>query len=131
MRFDLDVNSISVKIIPFFKIMLSSILIVLFLTFGAKIMKILPNFDILLFLVQSIMAFPYLIGPGGQPFIIQQVPLIQQQVSVIPQQQVLPQQTQSVPSKVPDYMSEEKLQEKGTHCDISQLCGDILLLFIN
>lgn len=58
------------------------------------------------------MAFPYLIGPGGQPFIIQQVPLIQQQVSVIPQQQVLPQQTQSVPSKVPDYMSEEKLQEK-------------------
>lgn len=127
MRFDLDVNSISVKITPFFKIMLSSILI----AFGAKIMKILPNFDILLILVQSIMAFPYLIGPGGQPFIIQQVPLIQQQVSVIPQQQVLPQQTQSVPSKVPDYMSEEKLQEKGTHFDISQLCGDILWLFLN
>lgn len=61
------------------------------------------------------MAFPYLIGPGGQPFIIQQVPLIQQQVPLIPQQQVQPQQSQGVPSKIPDYMSEEKLQEKGTY----------------
>lgn len=79
------------------------------------------------------MAYPYLIGPGGQPFIIQQVPLIQQQVSVIPQQQVLPQQTQPVPPKVPDYMSEEKLQEKGKNEEESKFytkCVYVLLLYL-
>ena len=84
------------------------------------------------------MAFPYtLIGPGGQQYIVGQIPLIQQQlapqmVTQVPiqvatqqlqqqqqqQQQVqLQQQQQSQQpqpqQKLPDYMSEEKLQEKG------------------
>ena len=74
------------------------------------------------------MAFPYtLIGPGGQQYIVGQIPLIQQQltpqmvtqvpIQVAPQQlqqQVQVQQPQPPPQqKLPDYMSEEKLQEKG------------------
>lgn len=47
-RFDLDVSSTSVKMTQFFKMMMASILIVLFLTFKTKI---LTNFDILSFLV--------------------------------------------------------------------------------
>lgn len=83
---------------------------------------------------EAIMAFPYtVIGPGGQPFIVGQIPLIQQtlapqivttsvQVQVAaPQPMPPPPQPQPQPlpppqtqPKVPDYMSEEKLQEKGT-----------------
>ncbi|PVD32879.1 hypothetical protein C0Q70_08326 [Pomacea canaliculata] len=79
------------------------------------------------------MAFPYtVIGPGGQQFIVGQIPLIQQtlapqivttsvQVQVAaPQPMPPPPQPQPQPlpppqtqPKVPDYMSEEKLQEKA------------------
>lgn len=61
------------------------------------------------------MAFPYMIGPGGQPFIIQQVPLMPQpliqQVPIQQQQQQQPPVAQ--PQKLPDYMSEERLQDKA------------------
>jgi hypothetical protein len=76
-----------------------------------------------------IMAFPWptVIGPGVQQFIIQgQIPLIQQpiptqmvaQVPVSVQaQHVIQQQPHQAPQvqqqKLPDYMSEDKLQEKG------------------
>ena len=59
------------------------------------------------------MAFPYMIGPGGQPFLIQQVNIIQQQPILAQAQPQLPQQHVPVQQKVPDYMSEERLQEKG------------------
>ena len=71
------------------------------------------------------MAFPYtVIGPGGQPFIVGQIPVLQQalapqlvtQVPVQVSQQMPPQVQQPQPTqqqKIPDYMSEEKLQEKG------------------
>jgi hypothetical protein len=65
------------------------------------------------------MAFPYMIGPGGQPFIIQQVPLISQpmmqQVPIQQQQQQQQQPPVSQPQKLPDYMSEERLQDKGRY----------------
>ena len=66
------------------------------------------------------MAFPYtVIGPGGQPFIIGQVPVIQQAVMPPLQPQAVQQQAQQVQvvqhPKIPDYMSEEKLQEKGQY----------------
>lgn len=66
------------------------------------------------------MAYNYVIGPGGQPIILGQVQMMPlMQVSGAPSQ--IPQMTGSVPqqqpqpaqAKVPDYMSEEKLQEKG------------------
>ena len=67
------------------------------------------------------MAFPYMIGPGGQPFIIQQVPLISQpmmqQVPIQQQQQQPPPVSQ--PQKLPDYMSEERLQDKGRYYNMS------------
>lgn len=66
------------------------------------------------------MAYNYVIGPGGQPIILGQVQMIQplMQVSGAPPQiqqmsAVPPQQTQVQQPKMPDYMSEEKLQEKG------------------
>lgn len=68
------------------------------------------------------MAFPYMIGPGGQPFIIQQVPLISQpmmqQVPIQQQQQQQPPVSQ--PQKIPDYMSEERLQDKGRYYNVSE-----------
>lgn len=76
------------------------------------------------------MAFPYtVIGPGGQPYILSQIPIMQQpmQPQLIPsqfvqqstqvqlqQQQQQQQQGQKQQQKQPDYMSEDKLQEKGT-----------------
>ncbi|VDI32590.1 Hypothetical predicted protein [Mytilus galloprovincialis] len=59
------------------------------------------------------MAFPYMIGPGGQPFIIQQVPLMPQPlIQQVPIQQQQQQQQQQPPvpqlQKLPDYMSEER-----------------------
>lgn len=67
------------------------------------------------------MAYNYVIGPGGQPIILGQVQMMQplMQVSGAPPQMqqiagsVPPQQTQVQQPKAPDYMSEEKLQEKG------------------
>ena len=61
------------------------------------------------------MAFPYMIGPGGQPFMIQQIQQIPIMPQVIQAQQPQPPQPPPVqpPPKVPDYMSEDRLQEKG------------------
>jgi len=72
------------------------------------------------------MAYNYVIGPNGQPIILGQVqmmPLMQvpgapsqipQMASAVPpQQQQPPQPQQPAPPKPPDYMSEEKLQDKG------------------
>jgi len=61
------------------------------------------------------MAFPYMIGPGGQPFIIQQIPLVPQAViAQQPQPQPPPVPIPiPQPQKPPDYMSEERLQDKG------------------
>lgn len=74
------------------------------------------------------MAFPYtVIGPGGQPYILSQIPIMPQAIppQLIPahlvpqavQQQVQQQQPPKPPPqqqpKLPDYMSEDKLQEKG------------------
>ena len=66
----------------------------------------------------------YMFGPGGQPILMGQVPqLIQQQQQQQPafQQQQQQQHVQVTPQpqpqpsqKLPDYMSEEKLQEKGS-----------------
>lgn len=64
------------------------------------------------------MAFPYMIGPGGQPYVIQQVPIMQQAVPLMQATPQMPPQAQPPPQpvqqKLPDYMSEERLQEKGT-----------------
>ena len=66
------------------------------------------------------MAFPYTVfGPGGQPYIVPlvQQPLVQQQLVAtqvpvaVSQLQPQVQQPQSR-EKIPDYMSEDKLQEK-------------------
>ncbi|KAJ8312022.1 LOW QUALITY PROTEIN: hypothetical protein KUTeg_009395 [Tegillarca granosa] len=63
------------------------------------------------------MAFPYMIGPGGQPYVIQQVPIMQQAVPLMQATPQMPPQVQPppqpVPQKLPDYMSEERLQEKA------------------
>lgn len=82
------------------------------------------------------MAFPYtVIGPGGQPYIVGQIPMMQQAmapqlIQQVPMQvapQPMPQQVQvpqpQVP-KQPDYMSEDKLQEKG---EVFMFCGLWLL----
>lgn len=69
------------------------------------------------------MAFPYtVIGPGGQPYIVSQVPIVQQAMApqliptpIIPQPPI-PQnvpQPPKPPQKPPDFMTDEKLQEKG------------------
>ena len=59
------------------------------------------------------MAYNYVIGPGGQPMILMQ-PLMQVQTHPHVQQMPPPQQPQPLqPPKLPDYMSEEKLQDKG------------------
>ena len=55
------------------------------------------------------MAVPFMYGPGGQPIMMGQIPIIAQPV-------IQQQQTRQMPPpqpKVPDYMAEEKLQEKG------------------
>ena len=53
------------------------------------------------------MAVPYMFGPGGQPILMGQIPILPQQQFPV-QQSVQPPQ-----SKAPEYMSEEKLQDKG------------------
>ena len=65
------------------------------------------------------MAVPYMFGPGGQPILMGQIPLLPQappQVPISQFQQVPPQQPQPAQPKMPDYMNEEKLQEKGWSC---------------
>ena len=62
----------------------------------------------------------FIIGPGGQPIIMGQVPMMPPGMPMAPgmtmaappgTQQITP---PGVPNKAkPDYMSEEKLQEKG------------------
>ncbi|XP_013405996.1 pre-mRNA-processing-splicing factor 8 isoform X1 [Lingula anatina] len=47
------------------------------------------------------MALPYVVGPGGQLFMVGQAPIIQQPI------------IHHQPPKVPDYMNEDKLQEKA------------------
>ena len=74
-----------------------------------------------------VMSVPYMFGPGGQPILMGQVPQLiqqQQQQSGFPQQQQQQQQQQQhmqvtpqAPSthKAPDYMNEDKLQDKGAY----------------
>jgi len=67
------------------------------------------------------MAYNYVIGPNGQPIILGQVPMVPLMkvpgtTSAIPQMAasvVQQQPSMTAPNKPPDYMSEEKLQEKG------------------
>lgn len=56
------------------------------------------------------MAVPYMFGPGGQPILMGQISLIPQPQLLQPQTVVPP---PSLQQKIPDYMSEDKLQEKG------------------
>ena len=59
------------------------------------------------------MAYNYVIGPGGQPMILMQSLM---QVPAQPQIQQVAQPPQPQPPQIPrapDYMSEDKLQEKG------------------
>ena len=65
------------------------------------------------------MAVPYMFNAAGQPILMGQIPILPQP-QFPGQPQLTPQQQQSMPppqaqqAKLPDYMSEEKLQEKGT-----------------
>lgn len=53
------------------------------------------------------MAVPYMIGPGGQPIIVGQIPVLPPTIPSF-----TPAQSQPQP-KVADHMNEDKLQEKG------------------
>ena len=68
------------------------------------------------------MAVPFMFTPGGQPILMGQIPLIPTQQIPMPTGQHPPPPQPQKP-KIPDYMSEEKLQEKGK-------CGNLGLLWI-
>ena len=70
----------------------------------------------------------YIYGPGGQPILMGQVPVpmvpMQQPVQQQPQQQQRAFQQPAMPAqqRLPEYMSEEKLQEKGKDCITVIIC---------
>ena len=68
------------------------------------------------------MAVPFMFTPGGQPILMGQIPLIPTQQIPMPTGQHPPPPQPQKP-KIPDYMSEEKLQEKGK-------CGNLGLLWM-
>ena len=60
------------------------------------------------------MAVPFMFGPDGRPIMMGQVPLIPQQMAYAQQPQpVVSQHLPPSQPKVPDYMSEDKLQDKA------------------
>ena len=63
------------------------------------------------------MAVPYMFGPGGQPILMGQIPIVPQQQQPPPQQQqrAFAQPPMPAQQRMPDYMSEDKLQDKGLH----------------
>ena len=58
------------------------------------------------------MAVPYMFGPGGQPILMGQIPALMQQQQQQQQQQFQQPQPSAKP-QARDFLSEEKLQEKG------------------
>ena len=62
------------------------------------------------------MAVPYMFGPGGQPILMGQIPALMQQQ----QQQQFQQPQTSTKPQARDFMTEEKLQEKGIYIVVFQ-----------